>query len=371
MSDPKSDPRRRCMRLSEWPALDRTAWAAAIADGDILSGRGPAAHWRPGTRKSVISAYGRFLTFLERSGWLDRAAGPDARLTPDRLRAYLAELAETIAPVTISSRIRDLAEALRVMLPAAQYSYLNLARRRLKARARPTRNKRARIVPVQQLVDLGFALIDRAETGAFDREIWRACTYRDGVTILLLACRPIRRSNLAAMELGKHLFKTGDSYRLAFDGSETKNHRPYERPLDAGLTPFIDRYLDHYRPLLLGPSASYHVWISWRHVPMSDCNLYGRIRRTYQGGLRSRGLPPSVPRFGDDDPWRAGTGICLARDVLAAPHRPTDDREELQSCARRAGGTGLSGVGTAPTAYNYPETKEKATGQGFRSPGSA
>lgn len=44
MTDPKSDPRRRCMRLSEWPALDRSAWAAAIADGDILSGRGPAAH---------------------------------------------------------------------------------------------------------------------------------------------------------------------------------------------------------------------------------------------------------------------------------------------------------------------------------------
>jgi integrase len=265
------------MRLSEWPALDRTAWTNAIADRDILSGRGPAAHWRPGTRKSVISAYGRFLTFLERNGWLDRATGPDARLTPDRLRAYLAELAETIAPATISSRIRNLAEALRVMLPGVPYQYLNRARRRLKTRAQPTRNKRARIVPVHRLADLGFALIDRAESGDFDREIWRACTYRDGVTILLLACRPIRRSNLAAMELGKHLVKTGDGYRLAFDGSETKNHRPYERPLDAKLTPFIDRYLDHYRPILLGPSASNHVWISWRNVPMSDCNLYGRI----------------------------------------------------------------------------------------------
>jgi integrase len=277
MTDPKSDPRRRCMPFPEWPSLDRDAWAAAIHDGDILSGRGSAAHWRPTMRRSIISAYGRFLTFLERNGWLDRSARPDSRLTPDRLRAYLAELAETIAPVTVSSRITGLAQALRVMAPGTPYPYLNLARRRLKARARPTRNKRARIVSTQQLVELGLNLIDRAETGAFDREIWRACTYRDGVTILLLASRPIRRSNLAAMELGKHLFKSGGHYRIAFDGSETKNHRQYERPLDAALTPFVDRYIEHYRPLLLGSGTSNHVWISWRGIPMSDCSLYGKI----------------------------------------------------------------------------------------------
>ncbi len=304
------------MRLSEWPALDRTAWVTAVADGDILSGRGPAAHWRPETRRSVISAYGRFLTFLERNGWLDRAAGPDARLNPDRLRAYLAELSETIAPVTISSRIIGLAEALRVMLPGAVYPYLNLARRRLKARARPTRNKRARIAPVQELVDLGFALIDRAETGAFDRDVWRACTYRDGVTILLLACRPIRRANLAAMELGKHLVKTGDGYRIAFDGSETKNHRPYERPLDAKLTPFIDRYLDHYRPILLGPSASNHVWISWRHVPMSDCNLYGKIVGHTKEALGHAVCPhlfrdSAITTLGEQEPEHVWLGMSL------------------------------------------------------------
>lgn len=277
MTDPKSEPRRRCMRLPEWPALDQRAWAAAIEDGDILSGKGSAAHWRPETRRTVISAYGRYLTFLERSGLLDRSAGPESRLTPDRLRAYLAELAETIAPVTIFSRITGLAEALRVILPGTTYPYLNLARRRLKVRARPTRNKRARIVSTHKLVGLGLALIERAETAVFDREIWRACAYRDGVTILLLACRPIRRSNLAAMELGEHLFRSGDQYRIAIDGSATKNHRPYEQPIDAELTPFIDRYLEHYRPILLGSAMSNHAWISWRGIPMSECSLYGRI----------------------------------------------------------------------------------------------
>lgn len=208
------------------------------------------------------------------------------------------------------------AEALRVMVPGAVYPYLNLARRRLKARARPTRNKRARIVSTQQLVDLGLALIDRAETGAVDREISRACTYRDGVTILLLACRPIRRSNLAAMELGKHLFKTGDSYRLAFDGSETKNHRPYERPLDAALTPFIDRYLDHYRPILLGPSASNHIWISGRHIPMSDCCLYGKIVRHTKEAFGHAVCPhlfrdSAMTTLGEQEPEHVWLGMSL------------------------------------------------------------
>jgi integrase len=316
MTDPKTDPRRRCMPLSEWPALDQNAWAAAIEDDDILSGTGTAAHWRPETRRSVISAYGRYLTFLERSGWLDRTAGPDARLTPDRLRTYIAELAETIVPVTISSRITGLAEALRVMAFGTKYPYLNLARRRLKARARPTRNKRARVVPTQQLVDLGLDLIEQAETGAFDREIWRACTYRDGITILLLACRPIRRSNLAAMELGKHLFKSDDSYRIAFDGSETKNHRQYERPLDAALTPFIDRYLDCYRPILLGSATSSHMWISWRGIPLSECSLYGRIVEHTQAAFGHSVNPhlfrdSAMTTLGEQDPEHVWLGMSL------------------------------------------------------------
>ncbi len=277
MTDPKSDPRRRCLPLAEWPLADQEAWYAAIRDGGLLDDRGLALHWRPETRRSVIAAYGRYLTFLDRTGALDRSAGPDARLTPDRLRAYISELGTQVASVTQAGRIRDLAEALRVMTPGASYPYLVMARRRLKARARPTRNKRSRVVPTNRLVDLGLDLMERAETQPFKREVWRACTYRDGLTILLLALRPIRRSNLAAMKLNQHLFKIGEAYQLAFDGTITKNHRPYDRPLDPRLTPYIERYLDHYRPALVGAGESGYVWISWRGIPMSECSLYGKI----------------------------------------------------------------------------------------------
>lgn len=316
MTDPKSDPARRCMPLNEWPKLDRQAWATAIADGDILDGEGPAAHWSQNTRHSAIAGYGRFLTFLERSCWLDRDAGPGERLSEDRLRAYIHELAVQVAPVTVAGRVRNLAAALRVMALEADYPYLRRARQRLKLRARPSRNKRARLVPIQDLFDLGVRLIRHAEQGHFDRELWRACCYRDGLCIMLLACRPIRRGNLAMMRLGRHLLRSGEAYALAFDEQETKNHRRYDRPLDAALTPYIERYLSHYRPLLLGGRCDDHVWISWRGIPMSEANLYGRIVARTREAF-GHAIPPhmfrdaAVTSLGEDHPELTWLSLSL------------------------------------------------------------
>lgn len=267
------------MKLADWPERDRIAWETAIGDGGYLDEGGLAAHWRPETCRATTDAYGRFLTFLDSRGWLDRDAGPTDRLTIVRLRAYLDELAEQVAPVTVCGRIRGLAEALRVMAPEATFPYLALARNRLKVRARPTRNKRARLVPTQDLIALGYDLMNDAESGRGARDVWRAATFRDGVMILLLATRPIRRSNLAAMRLGRELVRVGEAYEIRLDGSMTKNHCDYVRPISHRLTPFIDRWLDHYRPVLLDGREDDHVWISWRGAPLTGDCLYGKIRK--------------------------------------------------------------------------------------------
>jgi integrase/recombinase XerD len=316
MIDPKKDPQRRCMPLAEWPEMDRAAWTVAVRQGNLLDGQGPAAHWRPKTQKSVIAAYGRFLTFLERQGWLERSVGPETRLTPDRLRAYIAELVETVFSVTVSGRITNLAEALRVMTPGTEFLYLNRARRRLKVRAQPVRNKRSRIVPIRDLLRLGLDLIERAETGTFARELWRACVYRDGVMILILCSRPIRRDNLAGMRLGKELTKFDGAYALALPETETKNHRPYDRSLDAELTPFIDRYLEHFRPILLGASLSDRVWISCRGLAMSGDSIYGKICDHTQRAF-GHSISPHLFRdcamtsLADEDPEHVWLGMSL------------------------------------------------------------
>jgi hypothetical protein len=41
---PNKDPMRCCMKLEFWPEIDRIAWRAARAPGNVLDGGGPASH---------------------------------------------------------------------------------------------------------------------------------------------------------------------------------------------------------------------------------------------------------------------------------------------------------------------------------------
>jgi hypothetical protein len=43
--------------------------------------------------------------------------------------------------------------------------------------------------------------------------------------IALLASRPLRRRNFAAIEIGRQLIRIGQGFHPVFDGSETKSHR--------------------------------------------------------------------------------------------------------------------------------------------------
>ena len=214
------------------------------------------------------------------------------------------------------------------MAPAADFPYLRRARARLKARARPSRNKRAQIVPVRDLFDLGLALMREAEEGDIPRVLWRASRYRDGLMIMLLACRPIRRETLAAMRIGVHLVRRGDAYQIALAGSETKNHRRYDRPLHPALTRHIDRYLEHYRPQLLGDRDDDHLWISWRSRPMSAADAYGRII-TRTRTIFGVGVPPqrfrtcAMTSLGEEAPelvWLAPSLLHHADHRIAEKH---------------------------------------------------
>ena len=309
-------PERRCMPLAEWPVLDRIAWDAAVLQVGLLDDPGLAAHWRPKTKRSVVAAYGRYLTFLQLNGWLNPNVGPGSRVTPDRLCTYIDKLRDQVTPVTLSGRIRDLAEALRVMAPGTTYPYLSRARYRLKARARPAKDKRSRIVPSADLLRLGLRIVEHAETGEFACEFHRAARYRDGLIILLLASRPIRRSNLAAIELGQHLTKTGDIYRLTFDGEETKSHRPIATAFSPELTPYIDRYIGLYRELLLKGNKTDRLWIAFGGRPMSYDSLYGVVVR-HTAKAFGRSISPhlfrdcAVTSLGAENPEHVWAGMSL------------------------------------------------------------
>ena len=94
-------PQRRSLPLHAWPAPDRAAWAAAIAEGDIFEGRGPAAHWRPATRATNLDHYARWLGFLDSRGALAAPRRPEDRVTPEAVADYVARLRGEVAPRTV------------------------------------------------------------------------------------------------------------------------------------------------------------------------------------------------------------------------------------------------------------------------------
>lgn len=320
MSGSKWDETRRCMPLAEWPAGDRAAWERAIRTAGPFEEPGLAAHWRPQSRKYVVDAYGRLLTFLELAGQLDPNGSIESRLTPEALRPYLDEIMQQVAPATAAGRIRGLSEAARVMVPGVEFPHLKRARYRLKAQAHPTRNKSAKLQPSRDLAELGLKLMREAESGDFFRDAGRACHYRDGLIIVLMASRPLRRENFAAIELDRHLTKSNGCYRLCLTGDETKNRQSYSSNVDAVLTPFIDRYLDIFRPILLNGAKSQRLWIAMGGAPMAGGSIYGLVKsRT----LRQFGIAINphlfrdcaVTSLGSEKPELVWAGMSLLHHV--------------------------------------------------------
>ena len=112
------------------------------------------------------------------------------------------------------------------------------------------RDKFPRLRPVGELDELGQRLMDEAESADWSARR-RAVHFRDGLTIALLACRPVRLKNLAAMRLGRHLLKEGATWQMLFDTLETKTHASYEGKFPAMLALRLERYLEVHRPVLL------------------------------------------------------------------------------------------------------------------------
>ena len=299
MTDARKDPRRRCMPVNEWPPALRNAWHAALHKGDPFEGSGLAAHWRDGTRRKVASSVGRWLTFLETQGLLRPYHRMGDLLEPAVLRGYVEELVEQVASITAAQRIVDLGEAIRVMAPGADISLLRQVGGALKARARPSRDKHARYIHPERVVHRALALMDEIDTTPCPREVWRAGRFRDALILAIVATRAIRRRNLCAIEIGRHLIRQVDSDTLIFEGDETKNHRRAEHPLPAALNDHINRYLEYHRLILLQASGveSERMWISNLGTEMAEITIYIKIRALT---LREFGVALNLHAFRDD-----------------------------------------------------------------------
>jgi integrase len=278
-------PPNRCMPLAEWPATDQSAWNATLQPGDVLDPGGIAAGWAAATRTIVISGYGRWLTWLAGRDLLDPRLPPASRVTRQRLRDYAEDLRSTVAPFTVAARLEQIGNAMRAMAPEADWHWIQRAADRLRARAVPARDKRARLRSPAQLLALGMQLMAAAEIAVDDLPVARAKRHRDGLLIALLALRPMRGRNLAAIACGQHLLRRGAAWWLLFPAAATKTHRALEFPVPPELAPHLERYMAAYRPVLLArgchqnqPSVT-GLWVSAQGTQMGYAAIGYQVRQ--------------------------------------------------------------------------------------------
>jgi hypothetical protein len=103
--------------LEEWPELDRKAWEIANRDGDLLTGRGPAAKWRPKTRLTARKAYRNWLRFLKDTDRLENVSSIGSRLNEENQRDYIASLCARAGSNTVLTQLRHLSSAIAAMDP--------------------------------------------------------------------------------------------------------------------------------------------------------------------------------------------------------------------------------------------------------------
>jgi integrase len=240
------------MPTADWPVTDRNLWEATLAGHGEDGDDNPATNWRPRTIEKNTDGFGRYLSFLARHGELLPNECGATRITPDRIKAYVTEMKETVSSVSTGMYTGALVAAATAFSPSTDWGWLTLRASRLKHRAKPSRDKQPAMRSVTELYDLGICLMEDAKTRT-GQPIRTALAYERGLMIALLAARPLRIRNFQALELGTSLRPSGDGYVIVFGADEMKMEKggDLNEPFPESLLPYFELFLKTYRPVLL------------------------------------------------------------------------------------------------------------------------
>jgi integrase len=313
--------------VDDWPDADRTLFETAFMDGDVFD-RGPLAHLAPASRAKIAWGYGAWL------GWIAEAR-PALLAIPPPIRAdrtTLVAYARHLAALGQSSRsLESCLKAIAHLLGAAGDLTIGERVRGL-WRIGAVRSERATdIVSSDRLVAIGIGLMEAAmATAPLDRR--RAADYRDGLIIALLAAVPLRRSNFAALEIGRRLIVEPDRILVSVEPEYTKSRKPIDMQVPRVVAPWLRRYIDHVRPLLAGSATSAFLWPSARGPHLTADRIYNIVVRMT---ARQLGQPLSPHAFRD----AAATTIALyapekivvARDLLGHADQKTTDKHYVRA----------------------------------------
>ena len=261
---------------SAWPDADRQAWEAALRPKRFRQAGGTASHWKPKTEMGYRWMYGRWLQFL-----LDHepeALHEPARalLTEARALAFIDELQDAVSALSVWSYASKLHNAVSCVFPDADWFWLRDLVNELHALRTPATVDETSLIGIHVLYALAFRMMREAERNEVKRSRV-APHYRNGLLIALLAETLIRPSNLANLELGRHLTKPASRWQMTIPGDEVKNGKRIEQTFSPKLSQALDSYLVVYRPQLLGCHESKLLWINHTGQPLKGYRVSQRI----------------------------------------------------------------------------------------------
>ena len=287
---------RTSLPLTDWPDQDRRLWQASTETGRYFQKAGKAAHWSDATKRQVQKGYAKWLWYLQDRGTLDPLALPSERISEGHLRGYLAELEhQGLASVTITSRITDLTEAIRVMEPKGDLALLRDLCARLNVRAVPSRKKAERLRAPSEIWDAAAAEMWSIRSEC-ELTLQAASRFRDAMSVAFLIWSPIRLSNLQSLTINETISFSGKLWRCSFGAHQMKDKSPlgFYLPQDEHYRALMELYLRRYRQRLLRrpelpidaplPSDG-PLWVSTRRQAMCDQALYYGCKRCTEGTL--------------------------------------------------------------------------------------
>ena len=264
-ADSQSQKKVRSLPFEAWPESDRKAWSMACRPAARLARGGAAGHLKPIMRQVHERHYGNFLGCLDRNGLLRREAPAAANVTPENVDVYVAEAKARMSSTTVHVSTCCLRRVARYMVPGLELDWLAELAKDL-ALVAQARSKFDRQVLPERLIEAGLTLIQEAEHSQIMTKLVQATQVRNGLMVAMLGFHPIRRKNFAALEIGRSLVKIRGRWWIVLSAAETKENRADERCVNKMLIPFIDRYLDQYRPVLIRPDSPPYLWLSSRHA---------------------------------------------------------------------------------------------------------
>ena len=284
------NPETAVMKIADWPQADRTFFEKSLVKHDPFSDEGQRADHREISNQKVAKGYGRYLTFLKRHH-PEILVGPvEDRITHDLVKSFVENLVSVgNRKMTILDRLQELHSIAVILAPTRSFRFIKDFEARIRARMSDKEKPEQRFVTADELLALGFNLMEGAAAQSTPR--LQAIDFRDGLIIALLALRPMRRKNFAALKLDHNIVKRNGLWRIVLHSDETKTHVHSDVEWPSDLVQALEIYLEVHRPVLMAIKGRWQkpiddaLWVSSNGSPLTQMAFYQQVTKRTEDHL--------------------------------------------------------------------------------------